>query len=196
VIDDDLDFEPDDDFEPDMGKGQTITRGELIRWSGLSTAHIATLIREGMPVVSKGTKRQGYKINSAAWLSWYVARKVTEATGGGGADGATFTQTKIANMESQRRLRELQIAEKEGELVPVADVEKWAAEMYSVVRSRFLAVESQVQGLSDDQKDILRVAITDALADVSGYATEDGGDAEDEDDDFESVDGDASQAKN
>ncbi len=160
-----FEFEP----EPDAGKGQVITRGELIRWSGLSTSHIATLLREGMPVVSRGTKRQGYKINSAAWLSWYVARKVAEATGGGDADGATFTQTKIANMESQRRLRELQIAEKEGELVPICDVESWAAEQHASVKSRLLAIHTTVPDLSEEQREAIHHAVIDALSELSGY---------------------------
>jgi hypothetical protein len=56
----------------------------------------------------------------------------------------------------------------ENELVPVADVEAWAAEKFGAVRSRFLAVESQVPGLNDYQREMLRTAITDALADLSG----------------------------
>jgi hypothetical protein len=101
-------------------------------------------------------------------------------------EAGNFDIAKTRDKEAQARLRELQIAEKEDELVPVADVELWAAQKYGVVRSRFLAVESQVPGLTDDQKDALRVAIADAFADVSGFSNENG--VSDVDDDSEEGD--------
>jgi hypothetical protein len=51
-----------------------------------------------------------------------------------------------------------------------------------LTRSRFLAVETQVPDLTDDQRDALRTALTDALADLSGYKAEP---APDDDDSLE-----------
>ena len=132
--------------------------------------------------MSKGTRKQGWKINTADFFGWYVARKVAEVTDD--PDAGSFDIAKTRDKEAQARLRELQIAEKEDSLIPVDEVVAYVGNMLGVVRSRFLAVESQVIGLTPEQKDALKEAIADAFADVSGDKREDWTDDESGDDDL------------
>lgn len=171
MAEDDFEFEPTRD-EPQVqtARGLVVNKSTLAKWSGLSPMTIDKLLADGGPIISKGTRKQGWQINTADFFAWYVRRKVEEVTDD--PESASFDVAKRRDKESQTRLRDLQIAKLEGELVPIADVERWVAENYGVVRSRFLAVESQVPGLTDDQLNLLRAAIDDAFADVSGFSNE------------------------
>lgn len=97
-------------------------------------------------------------------------------------DAGSFTVAKLRDKESQTRLRDLQIAKLEGELVPIADVEQWASQSYSAVRSRLMAIHTTISDLNDAQRETLREAVLDALADLSGYPVECGSILENEDD--------------
>jgi hypothetical protein len=69
---------------------------------------------------------------------------------------------------AQLRLRELEIERKEGELIPLDDVVKYAAEKVATVRGRFLDVETQIPHMSAEQREVLRAAIVDCFAEVHG----------------------------
>ncbi|WP_027521754.1 terminase small subunit [Bradyrhizobium sp. Ec3.3] len=176
---DDFEFEPDDAAQP--SRGMLVNKSELSKFCGLSQPTLDKLFADGAPYVSKGTRKQGWKINTADFFGWYVARKVSEVTDD--PDAGSFDSAKTRDKEAQARLRELQIAEKESTLIPVDEVVAYVGNMLGVVRSRFLAVESQVIGLTPEQKDALKEAVADAFADVSGDKREDWTDDESSDDD-------------
>lgn len=179
--DDDMDFEGDDsdsDFEGEESnaslrpsKGEVVTKSKLARLTGLADATIDRAIADGAPIVGKGTRRQSYQINTADFFGWFWRRKVAEATND--PDAMSFNTAKRRDKEAQARLRELQIAERERELIPVDEVVTFISDKFGVVRSRFLAVESQVTGLTEEQRCVLKAAIVDAFADVSGDKRED-----------------------
>ncbi len=179
------DGEPDGD-EPQQrtARGFVVNKSTLAKWSGISPTTVDKLIADGAPIISKGTRKQGWQINTADFFGWYWRRKVEELTDD--PVSGNFELAKRRDKESQTRLRDLQIAKLEGELIPIVDVERWVGEKYGVTRSRFLAVESQVPGLDEDQRDALRTALTDALADLSGgYRADDPAPADEDDEDDE-----------
>lgn len=185
---DDDDFDP-FEFEPDeapvkTARGEVVTKSRLSQITGIAVVTIDRMIAEGAPIISRGgSRKQGWQINTADFIQWYIRHKVAEATGD--PDEGGFDLAKRRDKEAQARLRELEIAKREGELVPAADVEAWASNKFGVVRSRFLAVETQVPALTDDQREALKIAIGDAFADVSGFSADR---AEDFDDDFDDSD--------
>jgi phage terminase Nu1 subunit (DNA packaging protein) len=166
---DDFEFEPDEPHTRTT-RGFVVNKSTLAKWSGLSPMTIDKLLADGAPIISKGTRKQGWQINTADFFGWYWRRKVEEVTDD--PEGGSFDVAKRRDKESQTRLRDLQIGKLEGELIPIVDVERWAGEKYGATRSRFLAVESQMPDLTDDQRDALRTALVDALADLSGYKAE------------------------
>jgi phage terminase Nu1 subunit (DNA packaging protein) len=110
-----------------------VNKSTLAKWSGISPTTIDKLLADGGPIISKGTRKQGWQINTADFITWYVRRKVEEVTDD--PEAGSFELAKRLDKESQTRLRDLTIAKLEGELVPVADVEAWAAEKYGVTLS-------------------------------------------------------------
>ncbi|MCK1668632.1 terminase small subunit [Bradyrhizobium sp. 153] len=179
---DEFEFEPDDAAPiAQPSRGMLVNKSELAKFCGLAPMTLDKLFADGAPFVSKGSRKIGWKINTAEFFGWYVARKVHEATGD--EDSGSFDIAKTRDKEAQARLRELQIAEKESTLIPVDEVVAYVGDMLGVVRSRFLAVESQVIGLTPEQKDAMKVAIADAFADVSGDKREDWTDDEPSSDD-------------
>jgi phage terminase Nu1 subunit (DNA packaging protein) len=150
-------------------RGFVVNKSTLAKWSGLAPATVDKLMADGAPIISKGSRKQGWQINTADFFGWYVRRKVEEVTDD--PEAGSFELAKRLDKESQTRLRDLQIAKLEGELIPVADVEQWAAEKYGVVRSRLMAIDTQMD-LNEDQRETLRTALADALADITGYKAE------------------------
>jgi hypothetical protein len=166
--------EDDFEFEPEQPRQQTrgfvVNKSTLSKWSGLSPMTVDKLLADGGPTISKGTRKQGWQINTADFFDWHWRRKVAEVTDD--PDAGSFTIAKLRDKESQTRLRDLQIAKLEGELIPVTDVEQWAGQRYGAVRSRLMEVPTVIADLSDAQREALRDALIDALADVSGYPAE------------------------
>lgn len=149
-------------------KGRDVTKSELSKLIGLTLPTIEKAIREGAPVQSRGAGREGWRVNTAAFFGWYWRHKVAKATASADLDDA-----KLRDKEAQARLRELNIAQKEGSLIPLDEVTAFIGAKFGVVRSRFLSVETQVLGLTDDQREQLHNAIIDALTDVSTDPMED-----------------------
>ena len=101
---DDFEFEPDSD-EPQQRttRGFVVNKSTLAKWSGLSPTTIDKLIADGAPIISKGTRKQGWQINSAAFFEWYWRRKVAEITDD--PESGSFDVAKRRDKESQTRLR-------------------------------------------------------------------------------------------
>ncbi len=173
---DDFEFEPDGD-EPQQrtARGFVVNKSTLAKWSGLSPMTIDKLLADGAPIISKGTRKQGWQINTAAFFDWHWRRKVDEVTDD--PEAGSFEVAKRLDKESATRLRNLQIAKLEGELIPIADVESWVAQSYGVVRSRLLAIDTQMPDMTDDQRETLRTALADALADITGFKASEDDDA-------------------
>ena len=174
MAEDDFEFEPDEP-QTRTTRGFVVNKSTLAKWSGLSPMTVDKLLADGGPIISKGTRKQGWQINTAEFFGWYVRRKVAEVTDD--PEAGSFERAKRLNQESQTRLRDLQIAKLEGELVPIADVEQWAGQRYGEVRSRLLEVPTVVPDLTDAQREALRDALADALTDLSSYPA----DAQDDD---------------
>src|SRR5260370_1442375 len=146
------------EFEPDGGEPQTrttrgfvVNKSKLSEFTGLAPATIDKLLADGAPIISKGTRKQGWQINTADFFQWYWRRKVEELTDD--PESGNFELAKRRDKESQTRLRDLQIAKLEGELIPIADVESWVAQNYCVLRSRLFATDTQMPALNEDQLD-------------------------------------------
>jgi phage terminase Nu1 subunit (DNA packaging protein) len=141
MSDDDTEFEPDEPRQQ-ASRGYVVNKSTLAKTTGLSPTTIDKLLADGCPVISKGTRKQGWQINTADFFDWHWRRKVAEVTDD--PDAGSFTIAKLRDKESQTRLRDLQIAKLEGELVPVVDVERWAGEQYRAVRSRLMAMHTMI----------------------------------------------------
>jgi len=147
-------------------RGEIVSKVRMGAILGIARMTMDRIVKDGCPVVTRGNRSgQIWKLNTAAVIDWLRKRDVALATGH--PDAASFDVAKLRDKEAQARLRELQIAEREGALVESAKVIDWIKRSFGDVRSRVLAIESQVAGLTDEQRDQLKTALHDALGDLS-----------------------------
>lgn len=137
------------------------SKTDLARVLGFSDTHIDQLCNDGAPVIQRGGPGRAWKIDSAAFMDWYIKRKQAAATN-------DFGRIKTHVMTLRARQRELKAEDMENRLVPAVEVAAYLRGAYVAIRRRFAAVESQVPGLTDEQRQQLRSAIADSVADSRG----------------------------
>jgi phage terminase Nu1 subunit (DNA packaging protein) len=168
-------------------KGEVVTKTRLGVITGLAQATIDRAIAEGAPILGKGTRKEGWRINTASFFDWYWRRKVLEATGD--PDAGNFEAAKRRDKAAQARMREIQIAKEERQLCETADVIAWVSRMVGTFRSQALALVSQVPDLTPKQREELRRAVHDMLSDLAKPERPDFLPDEDEDEDEDGNDG-------
>lgn len=144
-----------------IGSDGTVTPEQLAVMFGLPLSEVEQAVTEGAPT-------RGSKIVPAQFMTWYVAqRQDTMREGQGLAAAAT------RSLEGLVRLRELKIQDMEDRLIPTGEVAAFLGDAFNVIRLRFAAVESQVPDLSDEQRQQLRSALADSVAELRGDKVED-----------------------
>lgn len=74
------------------------------------------------------------------WLLAYCERLRTEAAGRGGDDQAALTRARTREAEASAQLKELQIMERAGQLVPGDEIEPQLQAMVTAARTELLAL--------------------------------------------------------
>lgn len=168
----DFDFDNADDNAPKPKRGRLFSQTSMRQILGIAAPTFANLIREGCPVASQGVRgNRQWEMNSADVVDWYVARAVAKATGTG-ATATSLDAAKVRDKEAQARMRELQVAAREGEIIPIGDALRFHGKVAGEVRARALALESQVHGLTDDQREQLQEAVHDMLSGLAAMQLE------------------------
>lgn len=93
-----------------------LNRNETAKRLGLTTRQINNLVDAGMPVRSRSGKRQ-YPFPDV--LQWYIGYKVTRAVAD--ATPKDLDEARARKMEADAKLSEMEVGEREGELVPVEE---------------------------------------------------------------------------
>jgi phage terminase Nu1 subunit (DNA packaging protein) len=147
-------------------KGEVVTKSRLSAIVGKAQATLDKMIADGAPVMSRGARREGWKIDTAAFIDWMVKRAVGIATGD--PDAAGFDSAKRRDKEAQARMREFDLAERAKETINRADAIAIYTEHVGEFRKRLFEMPDQVPGLTDDQRVELEAAIDGALGEFSG----------------------------
>lgn len=147
------------------GRGELVTKSRITSLFAYSPGKVDRAIADGAPVVSKGTRKQGWKINTADFHQWIVRRERERA--GGDADPAGFEAAKTRNMEAQARERELKIAEREGRLVQTENANALMTKILGELRAGVVSLPSQIMGLPPEWRDQLDAAVHNILTEIS-----------------------------
>lgn len=98
-------------------------------------------VRKGMPVVQRGAKTVAWVIDLCAAAQW---RFGSQSSGSSEVDPDDLEPIhRKAWYEGEAKKRELQI--KDGELIPVAEVEKAVATAFSAIASDILAIPDHLE---------------------------------------------------
>ena len=122
---------------PSSAKGEIVTKSKLGDITGLAPITIDRYFKEGAPVVQRGARRLGWKINTADFIAWLRRRDVRNATGDPDAQG--FEVAKTREKEAQAELKEFQLRRLRGETVTIEEAGRIYAQEISEVRASLLA---------------------------------------------------------
>src|SRR6516225_3502751 len=104
----------------------------------VTARRVQQLVAEGLPREEKG------KYELGKCLLWYIRYLQTalERRAVPTPDGevSSMTEERLALLRADRELREIELAEKRGKLVSIADVEKTLADLVLTTKARIMAI--------------------------------------------------------
>jgi Phage DNA packaging protein, Nu1 subunit of terminase len=123
------------------GQGKIVDRGDCAQIFGVSQTTIEQWIRRGMPFQKRGGRGKSWEINTAEVTAWLKQRATEEASGSSGAGEAELKRRKL---EAETNKSELELAKLKGEVVPLKQVERALAGVFSEVKTNIRTVPSRV----------------------------------------------------
>ena len=161
-----------------------VNRAQVADVFGCSLPTVDTWVRQGCPVVQKGSRGVEWQFDTAAVAKWRNERILADATGDKQQDADEIDRrTKRAKM----RAAELELAKDMGLVAPIRDFERVQAARAAVVRQNVMNVPAravlQLLGCTDEAtfKQVLRNELTLALEQSASAAL----DIPDDEDDAE-----------
>jgi phage terminase Nu1 subunit (DNA packaging protein) len=104
----------------------------------VTTRRVAQLVHEGLPREERG------KYDLAKCLLWYIRylQNALEHRGVPTPDGevSSMKEERLALLRVDRELREIELAEKRGSLVSIADVEKTLSDLVPTTKARIMGI--------------------------------------------------------
>lgn len=147
------------------GKGQTLNRGEVAAFFGVTPPTVDGWVRAGCPV-KKGQRGVASEFNSAEVAAFLREKARQEGSGTALADEAELKRRKLA---AEAEKAELEVAKAKGEVAPIREFERVQAAMMAGIRANVLNVPAravlQLLGCTDEIefKTKLRAELTLAL---------------------------------
>ena len=148
--------------------GQIVNRNEMAGILGCSPGTLDRHVAAGCPIIQRGTTKTGHKFNSADVIRWVKVRKSS-------ADIGQSDPARRRYMLAAAELKELQLAEKRGALLPAAEVEAQWVDTCARLRSRMMIIPGRAAARCasnpDDQvaiENVIEEEIRGALSELSG----------------------------
>lgn len=118
------------------GKGQTLNRGEVAAFFGVTPPTVDGWVRAGCPV-KKGQRGVASEFNSAD-VAAFLREKAREE--GSGTTLADENQLKRRKMAAEAERSELELAKAKGEVAPVREFERATAMLMAAIRANVMNV--------------------------------------------------------
>lgn len=160
-------------------KGQVVNKAGLGRVAGVTLKTVDDWVRRGLPVLTKGTNGQQWRIDTAAAIDWIVSQRVALARAQGvtpSSAGGDLDLNEQRARESKERADKyaLENAKARRELIPIEDViDHWGKMISAAKRQlRGVPVRARSAGVLPDLSpqgaaDLLRL-IDEALPELAG----------------------------
>lgn len=161
-----------EDETPEGGAGIVVTKSRLQTITGLAAATVDRAFANGAPVIGKGSRKQGWQINTADFFGWYVRHKVEELTDD--PDKLSFEGAKAAKTNAEARLKEMQLARLEGQTITIEEAVALYREEATIIRSQLMAIPGRCAVLLASETDptVIEAMIADeiniALSNITG----------------------------
>jgi phage terminase Nu1 subunit (DNA packaging protein) len=157
----------DDDADEETARG---TAGMLVNKSrlglilGLSQSAIDKMLANGAPFVSKGTRKEGWRINTAAFAAWW-RQDAVNAVVPEDPNKLTFDEAKAKKTQAEYERIEMENRKRRRELVTIDEVVAVMREESSIIRSHLMAIPGRVAIPAAAEKDpgIVEALLTDEI---------------------------------
>ena len=126
-----------------------------------------------MPVENRGRKGVPLEFDASACVDWVRKRDVRMAVGD--TEGMTLAEAELRELRAKAALREIELAERRGQVVPVEDTVAVVANLAATVRQRLRSIGSRLGSMLAGEENPLRIQqqieteIDDALTALSQY---------------------------
>ncbi len=164
--------------------GVKLNRAGLAQHMDVSLPTIDRWVKDGMPVVQRGSRGIEWSFDLADVISWYARRQVDAA--GGAVDDLAEIEKRTARAKMERA--ELEVAQARGLVAPIDEFQRVQSAMMAVIRQNIMNVPQravlQLLGETNETtfKQKLRAELTLAL-EQSAQADIDVSDDEDDEPD-------------
>lgn len=139
----------------ELRTGVKLNRSDLARLFGRSLGTIDRWVQRDCPYLEKAEKGRQWVFDSAAVIEWYADRWLGESST---ADGVASLQAERARKTAvERRLAEIALQKKLGEVVEVEDVAEVVGDALTRVRAALLNVPSRIAALVAKERRPARV---------------------------------------
>jgi phage terminase Nu1 subunit (DNA packaging protein) len=149
-------------------RGEIVTKTRLGAIIGKSQQTVEAWIKNGMPVIARGTKREGWKIDTASAIDWAIKYAVAQATQD--PESMAMDAAKRRREAAMARIKELELERELTKTVYVDDVAKELTPKFGEFRTRALALKTLIPDMTPAQLAALTDGVNDMLADFTSRA--------------------------
>lgn len=180
-----------DDGEPASGTaGMLVNKSKLGLIFGISQSALDKMLANGAPFVSKGTRKEGWRINTAAFAAWYRQDGINSVVPED-PNRLTFDEAKAKKTQAEYERIEMANAQRRRELITIDEAVALYRNEASIIRSHLMAIPGRLAipcGAESNPsriEDMMLDEINIALSNISGDNSEayEGERATDSDDD-------------
>lgn len=122
------------------GQGHTVNKATAAEMLGLSVVTFDNWTRKGLAFTKQGRE---VLFNLADVVRFIEAEATARATANNPVT-VDIEQSKARKLAAEASLAEMELQQKRGELVPIAEVARTVGEEYAAVRAKLLAIPSKV----------------------------------------------------
>lgn len=153
----------DEPEESPSGTGIVVTKSRLATIVGLAPLTLDKCFAAGAPVIAKGNRKQGWQINTAAFIAWYVRWKVESVTGSPGK--ASFEEAKTRKAVADAERVEMNNERVRGNTITIGEALAAYREEASTVRSQLMSIPGRVatMGHAATTKQELELLVRDEI---------------------------------
>lgn len=151
-------------------KGEVVSRPRLASIFGVSLPTIDAFVRAGMPAAQRGGPGRHWAFNTASCTTWL---RQHEREGAADVDAASEAELRRRRLAAQTRLVEIELAQAQSLVAPVAQMEQAMTAAFAEVRANLRTIPSravrQLIGETDELrfKKVLLAEIDQALLALS-----------------------------
>ncbi|HXN20140.1 MAG TPA: hypothetical protein VN875_17510 [Candidatus Binatus sp.] len=147
----------------------TVNVHQLAKLFDRKPRRIQQLVKEGLPQLSRGKYDQG---KCFEWYVRYLHNKIEKK----GDEFSGLNEQRVRGLRASAETRELELAQKKGELVKLCDVQRVWADLILMTKARLLSIPPRlaIDVLGESSRVMLQAKIERAIKDALTQLADEG----------------------